>query len=190
MKKKEFCDAISASWLRRAAMAPLFAAYASICGATDLPKKPAELPARTAPPLALPGKTGTPPAASPGRTNTPASPLPGKSGMTGIIPGRSGTTSVPSPTRPGTPAVTPSGGASRPQAPVLKNPSGGNFRREGLNGTRPMEAHLPSGRASVSRPAYVSRQMVYGGHDFARRTYHVNGVVYDRFYRGYTYGGV
>lgn len=40
------------------------------------------------------------------------------------------------------------------------------------------------------RPGYIQRPFVYGGRQFAARSYYFNGHVYQRFYVGYTYHGV
>ena len=40
------------------------------------------------------------------------------------------------------------------------------------------------------RPGYISHPYMYGGHEFARRTYYWHGRAYDRFYRPYGFHGI
>jgi hypothetical protein len=40
------------------------------------------------------------------------------------------------------------------------------------------------------RAGYISHPYMYGGHEFARRTYYWHGRAYDRFYRPYGYRGI
>jgi hypothetical protein len=63
----------------------------------------------------------------------------------------------------------------------------------GLDGGKRVSMERPGhGRlyAERGRRGYVQRGYSYHGHDFGRRAYYYHGREYDRYYRGYSYGGV
>src|SRR5664279_385723 len=62
----------------------------------------------------------------------------------------------------------------------------------GLNGNRRVSVERADHSRIVAERGghgYVERGYRYHGHDFGRRSYYYNGRVYDRYYRGYYYGG-
>ncbi len=63
----------------------------------------------------------------------------------------------------------------------------------GLNGGRQVAVERPDHSRIVAEPGgrgYVQRPFVYGGHEFAQRTYVSNGRVYSNVYWRYPYHGV
>ena len=105
------------------------------------------------------------------------------------------------------------GGRLRPPAPnthEISLPRGGTYRvdprgrvtdlhrgelsiHRNLNGAREIRVERADGyRVVVGRgnQGYVQRRFVYGGREFAHRTYYAHGVAYDRFYRPSAYRGV
>jgi hypothetical protein len=166
---------------------------------TPAPAAPAAQPGRATTPATAPVRPMVPatapvrptaPATAPIRPSNPAGPV----STNGVSSVRGGSTRAPlRPPAPGTREVGLRGGGTAHldnRGRVTDWQRGDTSFHRNLNGSREIRGRTANGAlvyVGRGNRGYVQGRYMYGGREFAHRTYYANGVAYDRFYRQYAY---